>query len=270
MREKTVGLTGATGALGRRIAKLVEGSQNTRLVTFKGDLRIESDLQAWVESDRLDTLILSAAVVPLEQASKNPSETFRVNAHANLSLVLCMQSAYGHVPRVCYVSSSHVYGSSPHDLAEDSILHPASVYGRSKLLGERLLFAGAEAVGFDLLVMRVFSFFADDQHESHLYPTLLRRLAQHPDPSEPFQLAGWNNVRDFTPADEIASTVVDLSMSDLGGVINVGSGIPTSVGDFASSIYGEPLTFRNKDASSDSNRLVADTTRLRNWAGRNL
>lgn len=264
---KVVGLTGSTGVLGKRIAALLQGRRETKLVHFKGDLRSETDLRAWVERYALETIILSAAVVPLDKASKFPADTYEINAFSNLKLAYLMQARYDYKFRVCYVSSSHVYAPDELALTENSPLEPKSVYGRSKLLGEQLLQGAAKTFDFELLIMRVFSFYSDDQHESHLYPTLLRKLANHPHSRIAFKLANWNDIRDFSPADEIALKVTNLATSNLTGIINVGSGIATTVGGFASKIYGSALNFQKSDASMNPTKVVADVSRFENWNG---
>lgn len=265
MHNQTVGLTGSSGALGEKIAQRILARADVSLISYSGDLRTDSELQRWIVANQFDTVILSGAIVPVDQASEDPLKTFEVNALSNLKLGLMMQSLYKKKFRICYLSSSHVYLPALHNLTEDSEVKPAGVYGQSKLLGERFLATAADILGFELLIMRVFSFFSKDQKPSHLYPTLLRKLEGHTSPEEPFELTGWNNVRDFSPAEEIAAKVVELSLSDLTGVVNVGSGVATSVGEFASQIYGRPLIFREQDASLVPNRLVADISRYQEW-----
>ena len=139
MSETLIGLTGSSGVLGRRISRLLSQRDKTGLVTFGGDLRSESDLRNWVGGHHFDTAILSGAIVPVENASKFPDEAFEVNAFSNLRIAYLMQSRRGHSFRICYISTSHVYSDAEGALGEDSLLQPKTVYGRSKLLGERLL-----------------------------------------------------------------------------------------------------------------------------------
>lgn len=265
MRKEIFGLTGATGSLGKRLAKQLDQHPNINVVPFGGDLRSESDIRDWVNGNSFNTIVLSGAIVPVERASESPAETFDVNGMSNLKIALRMQTLHGEAFRVCYVSSSHVYAPSEYPLSEKSPLGPRSIYGMSKIFGERLLQAAAGTFGFELLIARVFSFYSEDQHESHLYPTILRRIAKHPDADKPFALPGWNNVRDFSSADEAAAKVVRLATSSSTGIVNVGSGIAMSVGDFASQVYGSTLTFRKEDESANPTMLVADTSLFDEW-----
>lgn len=265
MGTKCVGLTGSTGALGKRISGLLFGQPGVYLSKFPGDLRSRADQKNWVVTQDLHTVVLSGAIVPVYEAEKSSKDTFEVNALSNLNLALAMWGHYEHAVRICFISSSHVYSPCEQPVSEESPTRPLGTYGKSKLMGERLLQAVSEDFGFDLLIMRVFSFFSEDQHASHLYPSLLRKLADHSDPSKALRLVGWNNVRDFSSADEIASTIVNLVLSQRTGVVNVASGVGTTIGDFASQIYGAPLLFRDEDAADPPSKLVADIKRLTEW-----
>lgn len=267
MSKQVVGLTGASGSLGKRIALLLDQQSDMVIAPFGGDLRSESDLRRWISGNRLDNIILCGGIVPLEQASRQPDDTFEVNSLSNLRIATLMRSLHGQDFRICYSSSSHVYSDANQPISEDSSLQPRSVYASSKLLGERLLQSAAEAFNFGLVILRAFSFYSEDQHESQLYPTLLRRLAKHPNERSPFKLEGWNNVRDFSSADDIASKVVRVAASQHTGIVNVGSGVGMTVGDFASQVYGSALKFRQEDASVKPTMLVADTTRFNRWMG---
>jgi len=103
--------------------------------------------------------------------------------------------------------------------------------------------------------------YSEDQDNTFLYPSLRSRLESH-DPKKVFRLKGWNNVRDFSSADQISLKVQGLLNLEATGVINVASVSPLQVGDFAQLFAGKSLLFDHDDRDFDGSRLVANIDKL--------
>ena len=98
----------------------------------------------------------------------------------------------------------------------------------------------------------------EKQVGSFLRPNLERRF-KDAESETPFTLEGGNSKRDFTSAKEVAGLLVKLAWSDAQGVVNVASGTPQTVAEFAQSLSAKRL---NIVPTGETNNLYADTTRL--------
>lgn len=76
-------------------------------------------------------------------------------------------------------------------------------------------------------------------------------------------LPGWNNIRDFSNADNMAALLGLVGNSETIGIVNIGTGHGQTVGEFAKYVTGRDLDFRAEDADPSPTRIVADLSRLR-------
>ena len=112
---------------------------------------------------------------------------------------------------------------------------------------------------------RIFSFYHPTQSGSFLYPSLQRRFASE-DLAQPFRLFGAEDVRDLSLADDLVTHVRALMGKRATGLVNIGSGRGTKIGDFVQSLAPRRLEIINASEGSPTS-LVADTARLRQLLG---
>jgi nucleoside-diphosphate-sugar epimerase len=98
----------------------------------------------------------------------------------------------------------------------------------------------------------------ENQTGSFLRPNLERRFKDGESKTS-FTLEGGNSKRDFTSAKDVASLIIKLAWSDAQGLVNVASGTPQTVAEFAQSLTAKRL---NVVPTGETNNLFADTTRL--------
>jgi len=263
--HRNVFVTGASGVLGKRVVSLLRRLQPSWTVIPVGvDLRDAQAISSFCEaSERPDMLFHLAAVVPTARVDNDPLEAYEVNS---LGAGRIFQAMLSKNPKLwgLYVSSSHVYASSESPLTEASKICPASAYGRTKLAGEFLVtdLFDAEGKG-NLCIARVFSMYSPDQDRSFLYPNLLSQKRDSVISGNKVEVHGWDNVRDFLDADTVADYLVGLGFSGADGVFNIGSGIGTSVGAFASEVVGIEPDLAERFKSPGQTTLVANVSKLR-------
>lgn len=143
--------------------------------------------------------------------------------------------------KVVYFSSSAAYPTAMQErdsrirLREDHIdldrvQTPDQVYGWSKLTGE-ILARHARAAGIDVLVVRPFSGYGDDQALDYPFPAFIDRAARRADP---FDVWGdGDQTRDFIHIDDICAAVLAAIDARIEGPINLGTGRATSFNDLA-------------------------------------
>jgi nucleoside-diphosphate-sugar epimerase len=242
-----IGLTGATGVLGRSVQQWWQGVE---WIPFRGDVRELADLQDWAHgAGALDAVLHFAAIVPLLEVERDPLRAFEVNVRGTWNL---MDAFRERQPWMFLASSSHVYATE------------SSLYGVTKLLAEQAGIHYGRAAGMRVCAGRIFSFSAAAQAEPYLLPTLVRRI-RTAEPHGRLELRGGNNVRDFLTTRRIASAIETLFAHRSTGVCDIGSGSGVTVLELARKLAAR-LDRPDLDlvsADEESTVLVADITRLR-------
>ena len=149
-------------------------------------------------------------------------------------------------PRAVYFSSSACYPTYLQDPLCRDALHedligldsdfmgtPDAVYGLTKLVGERL--AGyTRASGVDVLVLRPFSGFGEDQAQDYPFPSIIARAARREDPLDIW--GDGEQVRDWVHVDDVIAAMLAALDAGEQGPLNIGTGIPTSFNELAAMV----------------------------------
>ncbi|MEP4077572.1 SDR family oxidoreductase [Haloferula sp.] len=128
-------ITGTTGRVGRALADhLADGHEVLELPREACDLA-SPDLLSRLRELEFDALLNPAAITSLELCEDEPELAQRVNAEAPGELAsMCREAGR----RLLHFSTDYVLaGDRPGLHGEDAPLGPCSVYGRTKLEGER-------------------------------------------------------------------------------------------------------------------------------------
>ena len=255
-------VTGSSGVVGRRVVReLRRRGIGDRVVEFSGDVSSREAVREFVtHAGPIGACIHLAAVVPVATVDADPVRAFEVNALGTGHIIDEIGRQSGD-PYVLHCSTSHVYAASGQPLHESAPVEPVSTYGRSKLAGEFLASDIAAIRSVRLGIARVFSLWAEDQKGSFLYPSVMARFSAA-NLGDSVQVMGGNNIRDFLHADEVARLLVELLAREALGVVNVASGEPTAVIDFAEAHAPGGIVVRSDDVAVPTS-IVADTTRLK-------
>ncbi|HWP36232.1 MAG TPA: NAD-dependent epimerase/dehydratase family protein [Gemmatimonadales bacterium] len=115
----------------------IAGLQHPHLEIVQGDICSTRDVSRAVRN--VDAVIALAAIVGDPACNLDPEETINLNYSATKILVETC-NFYG-VRRIVFASSCSVYGANGCDLlTEGSRLHPVSLYARTRVLSENILF----------------------------------------------------------------------------------------------------------------------------------
>ena len=170
--------------------------------------------------------------------------------------------------KVVFASSSSIYGAAErYPTPEDTLPHPLSPYGITKLTCEHLADAYRRQFGLDCVVVRYFNAFGPRQRPDMAFTRIATALAE----GGRFELFGDGaQSRSWT----YVSDVVDATIAALGGTgtYNVGGALEASMNE--SIALFESVSRRRLDVvryeepvAGDQRRTQADTTRIREELG---
>jgi dTDP-4-dehydrorhamnose reductase len=138
-------VTGAKGQLGSEIKFLSDKYANTEF-TFGSshdlDISNQNAVEAFFSANRFDFVINCAAYTAVDKAEIESDKAFSVNALAPGYLA---SACTKYNTKFIHISTDFVFdGSSSIPLKEDNATNPLSVYGKSKLEGEKSVLSNNE------------------------------------------------------------------------------------------------------------------------------
>lgn len=133
-------VTGANGQLGSEIKELSAGIDGrTFLFTDVDSLDItsESETETFFQKERPDIVINCAAYTNVDKAESEPETAEKINSEA-AGILARLASKYH--SELIHISTDYVFdGYSFKPYAETDTENPQSIYGKSKLAGERII-----------------------------------------------------------------------------------------------------------------------------------
>jgi len=191
---------GGAGYIGSHMVKML-ASLGHEVVTFdnlstgfrdavkwgefvEGDLLNQTDLEALFSARRFDTVIHFAARSQVGESQHTPDLYYRNNVVGTMNLLDAMLRHQVH--RIIFSSTAAVYGNPIRErIDEQHPKHPINVYGRSKLMVEKILEDYSRAHSIHAVALRYFNAAGADpdseigeRHdpETHLIPNIIRSL----------------------------------------------------------------------------------------------
>ena len=274
-------ITGAAGFLGSSLANHLarEGHQVRGLDDLStGDPKVLSpdvhftrgDVsdrpKLWTLLQDVDVVYHLAARVSVQESILYPRDYNTVNVGGTVALMEAMRDVG--VKRVVLASSGAVYGDMMDGgLKETDIPNPRSPYAVSKISAEYYVRTIGSLWNIETVSLRIFNAYGPGQHlpPSHppVVPHYLRQalrggtLVAHGDGSQ---------TRDYIYVDDVISAMVAASTAPNinGQVINVGSGIETSIKELINSVlditHSKANVVYNNQTSGGVSRMKADLT----------
>lgn len=238
-------ITGHLGFVGRHFVKALDNDEN-EIVGI--DLKEGYDCRDYFKNrkhERFDLVIHCAAIVGgRENIEGNP---IAVATDLSIDAEFFNWCVVAKPRKVVYFSSSAAYPSHNQrpefkmKLSEEMVQlegligSPDMTYGWAKLTGELLAEHSREKYGLDVLVVRPFSGYGEDQDLSYPFPAFIQRIK---DKEDPFIIWGdGEQVRDFIHIDDIVGGVMEAINQDIEGPINLGNGVPISFNQLAEKMF---------------------------------
>lgn len=216
-----------------------------------------------VGNNDLDAVIHLAAQVRIDMAKSLPINTWEINVNGTLNLLELARRF--DVPKFLFASSSEIYGSAQYlPMGEDHPLGTTSIYGASKIAGDRLCHTYAKTYGMDIGILRPFNIYGPGQIGAGVIPLFIEKvLSGHP----PVIQGDGSQTRDYLFIDDMVSGYDAMLHAHDTGAVNFGTGVGTSVKTIAETVIEvcgaklQPI-YEGKPANTTSD-LVANITRAR-------
>lgn len=237
----------------------------------RGDINDRPKL--WTLLQDVDCVYHLAARVSVPESVLYPREYNLVNVGGTVTLMEAMRDVG--VRRVVFISSGTVYGDQTEQpLSETLQPNPRSPYAVSKVAAEYYVRSIGLLWGIESVCLRVFNAYGPGQHlppvHAPIIPYFLRQawnqgtLVLHGDGSQ---------TRDYVFVDDVVQAAVSAaSAPDINQlIINVGSGIETSVQELARQVIevtgGSPEVIYNPRNEGGVRRMCADLTLAQQYLG---
>lgn len=273
-------ITGGAGFLGAALSnRLAADGHEVRVVDdlSSGDAALLAPSVAFTRGDVLDvprlwTLLQGvecvyhlAARVHVPESLQYPREYNTVNVGGTVSVLEAMRDAG--VKRVVLASSGAVYGNQPQQpVQEDMVPNPRSPYAVSKLSAEYYVRTIGMLWGIEAVCLRIFNAYGPGQPLRASFPPVIPSFMSRILSGGSVIIHGdGSSTRDFVYLDDVVNALVAASSAP--GIdrriINVGSGVETSVADLMRQIEhvaGREAKPLNSKTSAGASRLCADLT----------
>jgi UDP-glucose 4-epimerase len=230
----------------------------------RGDVNDRPKL--WTLLQGVECVYHLAARVSVPESILYPREYTAVNVGGTVSVMEAMRDAG--VRRVVLVSSGAVYGDqATQPLRENLTPDPRSPYAVSKLAAEYYVRTIGTLWGIETVALRVFNAYGPQQPLPAAHaPVIPRFLRQALSGGSLVAFGDGRQTRDYVYVDDVvvALTAAATAVTVDRQVINVGSGIETSVSDLVGlvgQITGRPVEpILNSNESGGVSRMRADLT----------
>lgn len=246
----TVLVTGATGFVGRQVLRtLANQGLPTRVVIRDGtEARLEAlqgidrvittadlfteDAQWWANvCDGIDTIIHAAWYAEPGKYLHSPKNMDCVLG----TLYMARGAAMAGVRRVVGLGTCLEYDVRQGLLTVETPLNPSTPYAGAKAAAYTALASWLPTQGVEFAWCRLFYLYGEGEDERRLVPYLRAKL----EVGEPAELTSGNQIRDFLDVREAGRMIVSVALGARQGAVNICSGVPITVRDFAHTIAEE-------------------------------
>lgn len=207
-----------------------------------------------------DALIHCAGTPTVSQAQLDAGQDFRSTV-VTVSEALEAVREFSPDSLFVLISSAAIYGDRGSVSLHESLApQPISAYGYGKTMAELLAQEYSSQFGIKTLVVRPFSVYGERQQKQVVFD-LCGKLARRP--GELSLIGSGQEVRDFLHVDDLVAAVIRLMERQYTGIVNLGTGIPTTIAELATNIARElsaqtRIVFNGERRRVDPRHLVAD------------
>ncbi|MEW5989590.1 MAG: NAD-dependent epimerase/dehydratase family protein [Chloroflexota bacterium] len=229
--------------------------------------------QLWSVLQEVDCVYHLAARVFVAQSILYPRDYNATNVGGTVSLMEAMRDAG--VRRVVLASSGAVYGQQPRQpVQEGDMPRPDSPYAVSKWAAEQYVHTIGALWGIETVALRIFNAYGPHQRLPASHPPIVPHILRQALTGGSVVIHGdGRQTRDFVYLDDVVAALVSAATADNVNrqVINVGSGVETTVNDLVDRVervIGRRVNrLYNREKSGGVARLVANISQAQALLG---
>ncbi len=245
-------ITGGAGFIGSHIAETLQGKAEVRVLDSlrTGYRENLNDLDVeFIEGSVTDPEIVKqavqgidyvfhlAAMISVPESMQDPGTCVDINVHGLLNVLEA--SARAGVKKLCFSSSSAIYGENPESPKHEGMMpDPRSPYAVTKLDGEYYCDLFTREKRLSCVSLRYFNVFGPRQDPQSAYAAAVPIFLDKAVKNEPLTIFGdGEQTRDFVYVKDIAAAnIYFCTESQASGTYNIGYGNSTTVNALAQQI----------------------------------
>ena len=211
---------------------LKQAKRSRNLNIIRGDI---TDLPTVKRAMSDIDIVFHLAALGVRESINNPFPVSQVNTLGTLNLLF--EARKHNVEKFIHVSSSEVYGTAKHiSMNEEHPLNPETVYGASKLAGEKYALSYFRTYGFPALIIRPFNTYGPRSHFEGPYGEVIPRFVIRAlNGLPPIIFGDGKQTRDFIYVVDAVDGILKASQSDklIGEIVNIAYGKERRINEVA-------------------------------------
>jgi UDP-glucose 4-epimerase len=247
-------ITGGAGFIGSSMAlRLLQEGHEVHIIDLEERIRLIKNKLTGVffhcgnisEKDSFSTLPKGSYEIAFHMAAQTSarvseeSPSLDIDSNVKGVYYFCEWARKAKPRRAVFTSSMAVYGSRGDNIDENTPRRPVSVYGITKKTGEDL-FSVLSKDGVNTTVYRLFNVYGPGQDFTNMKQGMLSIFMTQALVSDAIRVTGsLSRYRDFVYIDDVLNALLINDNLKGSGVINVGSGMPTSVHELCNIIISK-------------------------------
>jgi GDP-4-dehydro-6-deoxy-D-mannose reductase len=237
-------LTGASGFIGSHLSSRFK-KENIHFEPFTGDLTSFESVAKKIKDGNYETIVHLAGISNFKDCESKPDKAFSVNVTGTINLLEALLREKKKV-RFIFTSTAHVYHISGDHVTinEDSTVQPKSIYGRSKLLAEKVIEEYFQK--YDLgqaIVFRLFNHTHKTQTGPYFFSELLYQINNLKSSSNEEKEVRLGNLfiqRDFSLVSDLVELIMKAVTKKIDwqyNIFNVCSGNTYQLSELVTSLF---------------------------------
>lgn len=242
-----------------------------KLKIHSQDITDSNETKNLIEEVRPSIILHFAAYGTVQRDQKEIKKAIDTNVSGTINLI---NAAMDLDSFKCFLNtgSSSEYGIKDKPMSESDALSPVNIYGISKAAASMYASACGKQYSFPIATMRIFSAYGYFEEKGKLIPTVVKSCLNGKDA----MLGSRDSVRDFVFIEDIIdaySLAVEKIANIKGEIINVGTGVQSSVSDVFNNVKNiagaknNPIYNAIPSAQIEPQSWVADVSKAKDLLG---
>tara|TARA_A100001388_G_scaffold277552_1_gene269442 strand:- start:3644 stop:4627 length:984 start_codon:yes stop_codon:yes gene_type:complete len=203
----------------------------------------------------IDTVFHLAALADIVPSINNPQLYFSTNVQGTLNILKASQN--NSIKKIVYAASASCYGiPKKFPTTENSLISLQYPYALTKKLGEDLLIHWSKVYKMNVTSLRLFNVFGTRSRTSGAYGAVFGVFLAQKINNKPLTIVGnGKQTRDFVYVTDVAKAFYKAGkLKKNGDIINIGSGVETSVNEIAKVISKKKIFIPKRPGEPDRSK----------------